>query len=185
MTIVTLVTELRRGLLVNTIATSHATPTALRCRLLRWSGIKLSRSAQIRPGFYFGAPNVAIGEGTFINVGCFFDESSQITIGRGCDIGMEVLLCTSSHDIGVAARRAGRQTSGPITIGDGCWLGARTTVLPGVTIAAGCVIAAGAIVTADTSPNTLYAGVPARAIRQLPTDTDERLRALGGAAGSV
>ena len=159
--------ELRRGLLVNTLAASHLTPAALRGRLLRLGGVEISRSAQIRPGFYFGAPNVTIGEDSFINVGCFFDESAGITIGRGCDIGMEVMFATSSHLVGPAERRAGAQTSGPIVIGDGTWIGARATILPGVTVDAGCVIAAGAVVTADTAPDTLYAGVPARAVKEV------------------
>lgn len=50
---------------------------------------------------------------------------------------------------------------------DGCWLGGNVTVLPGVTIGRGCVIAAGAVVTKSCDPNGLYAGVPARRIRDL------------------
>jgi maltose O-acetyltransferase len=40
-------------------------------------------------------------------------------------------------------------------------------VLPGVTIGAGCAVAAGAVVTADCEPDGLYAGVPARRVRDL------------------
>lgn len=44
------------------------------------------------------------------------------------------------------------------------------TVLGGVTIGEGCIIAAGAMVTKDVPDNTLYGGVPARFIRDLPID---------------
>jgi maltose O-acetyltransferase len=40
-------------------------------------------------------------------------------------------------------------------------------VLPGVTVGDGCVIAAGAVVNADCQPDGLYAGVPARRVRDL------------------
>jgi maltose O-acetyltransferase len=52
-------------------------------------------------------------------------------------------------------------------VGDGSWIGANVTILPGVTIGKDCVIGAGAVVTSDCAPNTVYAGVPARPIRML------------------
>ena len=54
-----------------------------------------------------------------------------------------------------------------MTIGDGCWLGARAVVLPGVRIGAGSIVAAGALVTRDVPPNSLVAGVPAKLVRDL------------------
>jgi maltose O-acetyltransferase len=47
------------------------------------------------------------------------------------------------------------------------WMGARVTVLPGVTVGDGCVIAAGAVVTKDCEPGGVYAGLPARRIRSV------------------
>jgi maltose O-acetyltransferase len=57
--------------------------------------------------------------------------------------------------------------SAPITIGDGAWLGARSTILPGVTIGAGAVVAAGSVVIGDVAPDVVVAGVPAVVRRQL------------------
>jgi acetyltransferase-like isoleucine patch superfamily enzyme len=51
-----------------------------------------------------------------------------------------------------------------IIIRDDVWLGARVTVLDGVTVARGCVLAAGAVVTRSTEEYGVYAGVPARLI---------------------
>lgn len=55
--------------------------------------------------------------------------------------------------------------AGQVSIGDSCWLGARATILPGVTIGEGTIIGAGAVVTEDCKPGAVYAGVPARRIR--------------------
>jgi maltose O-acetyltransferase len=54
----------------------------------------------------------------------------------------------------------------PVTIGDRVWVGARAQILPGVRIAADAVIAAGAVVTKDCPVAGVYAGVPARLIRE-------------------
>lgn len=64
-------------------------------------------------------------------------------------------------------RRAGPSTQEPITVQEGTWIGARSTILPGVTIGAGVIVAAGSVVTRDCDPHSLYAGVPARKIRSL------------------
>ncbi|WP_335644172.1 acyltransferase [Arthrobacter crystallopoietes] len=45
------------------------------------------------------------------------------------------------------------------------WIGARATILPGVTIGPGAIIAAGAVVTKDCEPHTLYAGNPAKPVK--------------------
>lgn len=108
-----------------------------------------------------------IGQGTFVNYGCMFNTTAPITLGQNCDIGMNVLFVTSSHELGPAERRAGAATADPIEIGDGTWIGANAVILPGVTVGAGCVIAAGAVVVRDCDANGLYAGVPARKVRSL------------------
>jgi maltose O-acetyltransferase len=40
-------------------------------------------------------------------------------------------------------------------------------LLPGVTVGDGCVIAAGSVVTGDCEPHGVYAGVPAKRVRDL------------------
>jgi acetyltransferase-like isoleucine patch superfamily enzyme len=82
-----------------------------------------------------------------------------------------VLLLTGGHVIGPPGRRAAELTCEPIVVGTGAWLGARVTVLPGVTIGDGAVVAAGAVVTRDVAPHTVVAGVPARHLNDLDPHT--------------
>ncbi len=42
------------------------------------------------------------------------------------------------------------------------WIGAKATILSGVTIGENSIVAAGAVVTKDIPPNMVVAGVPAR-----------------------
>src|SRR5690625_5137976 len=97
-----------------------------------------------------------------------FNTSGSVTIGERCNIAMDVSFVTQSHQLGASSRRAGSVTAAPIVVGDGVWIGTRAMVLPGVTIGRGCVIAAGAVVSCDCEPDGLYAGVPAKRVKDLP-----------------
>lgn len=155
----------RRRSVLNSLGASHMLPAKARRRAIRAYGVQLD-GAYVESGCFFGSQRVTIGA-SYVNVGCFFDALDQITIGDGCQIGMQVLFCTSTHELGPSTRRADVSKHAPITVGDGVWIGARSTILPGVTIATGCVIAAASVVTSSTEPNGLYAGTPARRIKDL------------------
>jgi maltose O-acetyltransferase len=153
---------------VNSVLASTLIPVALRVRALRACGMQIGAGAQIRGQCFVMTPaNVRLGDGAFVNTRCYLESLAPITIGPRTELAMDVLLCTSSHHIGGPEKRGGPSFSEPIEIGSGCWLGARSTVLPGVTVGDGCVIASGAVVTADCEPNGFYAGVPARRLREL------------------
>jgi maltose O-acetyltransferase len=92
-----------------------------------------------------------IGSYCGFNDGCVFDLEAPVTIGDHVSVGHEVRFLTTLHQEGI-------ETAAPITIGDGVWLGARCTLLGGVTIGAGTVIGAGVTVAADVPPNTLMTG---------------------------
>jgi acetyltransferase-like isoleucine patch superfamily enzyme len=67
-----------------------------------------------------------------------------------------------------AAMRQVGVTAAPIVIEDDVWIGAKSTILKGVTIGRGAVVAANSVVTKDVAPFTLVAGNPAQTIRELP-----------------
>lgn len=117
----------------------------------------------------YGRGNLYIGESTWISPGAIIHThlDADIRIGARCDIGPSVEFITGSHVIGTYQRRAGDGTASPISIGDGCWIGARTVILGGVSIGAGSVVAAGSVVTRDVPANVLVAGIPAKIKRIL------------------
>lgn len=53
---------------------------------------------------------------------------------------------------------------GKIIIEDNCFIGAMTTILPGVTIGRNSIIGACSLVNSDIKPDSVYAGVPAKRI---------------------
>lgn len=57
-----------------------------------------------------------------------------------------------------------------VIIQDGVWISSNVTILKGVTVGEGAVIAAGAVVTKDVEPYTIYAGIPAKKIKNRFSD---------------
>lgn len=110
---------------------------------------------------------LTIGRRSLFSVQCFFDLAATITIGEFVSFGPQVMLITGAHQIGVPGCRLGALNPQPISIANGAWLGARCTILPGVTIGEAAVVAAGSLVTKDVAPNALVGGVPAKFIRLL------------------
>lgn len=113
---------------------------------------------------------VNIGNGSFINSGtCLYvgRGNAHITIGENVFIGPNCIITTISHNIGSSKKRAGANVYADVVIDNGSWIGAHSTILPGVTISKGTVIASGSVITHDCLPNCLYAGVPAKKIREL------------------
>ena len=152
--------------LINDVSSKYFISRKLRYRIYKALQMN-TQSNQFGAGIYFGNNNISIGKDCFINNNCYFDENSTIEIGNKVYCGPEVMLCTSSHNIGNSDKRAGKLISSPIIIKDGCWIGARTIIISGVTINEGCIIAAGSVVTKDCIKNGLYAGIPARRIKDL------------------
>lgn len=159
------------SMVVNTLIASGFTPKKARVGLLNKTGAEIHKSVNIMPGCYFQSHKIKIGYKSYINRGLkMIDGGRQesVTIGNEVLIGPNCLLAAATHKINKrSSRRAGPGYSKPIVIKDGCWLGGNVTVLPDVTIAKGCIIAAGAVVTKSTQPDGLYAGVPARRIKDL------------------
>jgi maltose O-acetyltransferase len=160
-----------KGKLVNSIGAMYALPDDRRVSLLRACGLQVGSGTTIKSGCTFeGKPRIAIGADCFIGAQSFIEAAAaEITIGDRVYMAHRVNIITATHHIGDHAMRATLpQKREPVTIGDGCWLGTGSVVLPGVTVGPGCVIAAGGVVTRDCDCDGLYAGVPARRIRDLP-----------------
>jgi maltose O-acetyltransferase len=157
------------------------TASHLRARIIRLAGYRIGRGVAFgdMPRIFGNgriAPRLVIGDHCFFNVGVTFELGEAITIGRWVTFGPDVMLLTSTHEIGSADHRCANHARAPIDIGDGVWIGARATVLPGVRIGRGAVVGASALVVADVEPNTVVAGVPARIMRRLdPHPSSARL----------
>ncbi|MCU1438806.1 MAG: hypothetical protein JWP66_1893 [Naasia sp.] len=172
-----------RDFIYTKVAGSILVPRPYRWRLLRALGMDVQQSI-IAPGSYFSDRRIHIAKNVGINTGAFFDASDDIWIEEDVYMGMGVSIITSTHEIGPSRKRLGPGATAPVRIGRGTWIAGNVTILPGVTIGAGCVIAAGSVVNKNLKPDGLYAGMPARRIKDLEPgeDRDDAVNVAGDAA---
>lgn len=160
---------------VNIICSSPIFTCNARYYLYRLAGIKENRKKGDQKTYYrekilIGGRNLVIGSACAFNRECYINShTAKITIGDKCGFGPRVSLITSTHDISNPSLRSGLMITKDINIGNGVWVCANSTILPGVNIGDGVVIAAGAVVNKDCMPNSLYGGVPAKLIKKLNT----------------
>jgi len=98
-----------------------------------------------------------IGEGTTISFSAKLDKTNPrgLHIGKYTAVTFGVALLT--HDYVNNVHR-------DIVIGDNCFIGARSIILPGVTIGDHCIVAAGSVVARNVPGGSLVAGNPARIV---------------------
>lgn len=94
-------------------------------------------------------------------------DCGMVTIGNRVLFGPFVSIFAATHETGVQSRRDGVEYAKPVAIGDDCWIGGNTTIMPGVTIGKGCTIGAGSIVTKDIPDFSVAIGSPAKVVKKV------------------
>ncbi|MCJ1713751.1 acyltransferase [Microbacterium sp. M1A1_1b] len=147
-------------------------PRFVRRLLLRAGGAHVLSG----PGHGFsvtgGAHNLTIGRGVFINKSVSIESVAPVTIGDGSALGMRVSIMTSHHDIDSAGRWDPVASGRPVVIGERVWIGGGSMILPGAHIEDDVIVAAGAVVRGRLESHGVYAGVPARRIRDYTGEVD-------------
>ncbi|BBZ34866.1 WcaF family extracellular polysaccharide biosynthesis acetyltransferase [Mycolicibacterium confluentis] len=150
-----------RGVLVQALWVAVSTlvftqvwcPSSARCAILRWFGADIGRGVLIRHRVRIQWPwRLAIGDDSWVGTDAELYNLETISIGSNVCISQRVYLCTGSHD---RLSPTFDFDNGPITIGDGVWVCAQSTVLRGVTIGANSVIAATSLVSTDVPPDSI------------------------------
>ena len=136
-----------------------------------------------------GEPAIRIGNKVIISKACVIQaKTGPLDIGDKCDIGAHTIISSISSitlassvliagncyiggaryhmdDMEVPLMDQGIYSRGPVSIGEGTWIGASATILDGVSIGKGCVIGAGSLVTKDIPDFGIAIGVPAKVTR--------------------
>lgn len=144
---------------------------SLRSRFIALSGATIGKNVTIYNNIEIapigGAKNLSIGDETFINSGVRFQcpDGGEIIIGKNVLIGPRCQFETVNHTQLNSTNKRGNIYK-PIVIEDNVWIGAKSIILPGVTIGKGSVIASGAVVAKSIPENVLAGGVPAKIIKK-------------------
>ena len=105
-----------------------------------------------------------IGKNAYIGPDIFLFDSGRtelLTIEDDVGIGPGCMIIIHASRNGPVLRELYPTKMAPVTIKKGASIGARVTILPGVTIGEHALVAAGSVVTKDVDPYTMVAGVPA------------------------
>ena len=144
------------------------------CNLIVPRGALLS----VGKGCYVGR-YVELGPGVEIDIGgqtSIQDRSiivGDVSLGRYCVLSLNVLMTSGTHyfekwppiyirdqDLMVANDpELSQKHSQKISVGEDCWFGMNSVVMPGVSIGRGCVIGANAVVTKNLTPYSVVAGI--------------------------
>lgn len=136
---------------------------AWRAIVLRAFGAKLAAGVAIYPDVRIWHPaNLEMGEAATLGprVNCY--AMARIVLGRRAIVSQGAHLCAGSHDIDdprfpLVAR--------PIVVGERAWVAAEAFVGPGVSIGDGAVLGARGVTMKSLEPWSVYAGNPARKLR--------------------
>lgn len=126
------------------------------------------------------SPRVAVGDysniefdvddlNNFQTFGTYFQAANaKLKIGKGTWIAPNVGLITSNHNLrDLDDHLVGKD----IILGENCWIGMNSIILPGVTLGDHTVVGAGAVVTKSfLEGNCLIAGNPAKLIKYIDAD---------------
>ncbi len=114
---------------------------------------------ELRRQYFVRVWKMDIGEGTAISTSAKLDKTNPqgIHIGQYSVVTFGAAILT--HDYVNKLNR-------DVRIGDNCFIGAHSIILPGVTIGDGCIVAAAAVVARDVPAGSLVAGNPARVVER-------------------
>ena len=110
--------------------------------------------------------NVTIGSNCIIMDGVLMMGAGGITIGNNVNIGAHAKLISNNHDVYDRPVLVVK----PVTIKDWAWIGAGSTVLPGVTVGKYAILGADSVATKDIPDYAVAVGSPAKVIKYLDKD---------------
>lgn len=116
-----------------------------------------------------GIKGLKIGDRCFIGDGIVFDLADEIIVGDDCTLSEECFMLTHTN-VGYQDHPLQKYFPGftaKVVIGDGCFIGIRATIMPGVILGEKSAVGACSFVNHNVPSQELHAGVPAKIIRKL------------------
>ena len=103
-------------------------------------------------------------------------SASPITIGDDCLLASDILITSENHGMDPeknASYADNPLDAAPVSIGNGCWIGEKAVILPGVSLGDKCIVAASSVVNKSFPSYTLIGGVPARVLKTYDFETHQ------------
>jgi acetyltransferase-like isoleucine patch superfamily enzyme len=122
---------------------------------------KIGTNSSFMIGVQLKSPkSIQIGNNVVINSNVLLDGRGGLEIGNNTDIAREVIIWSMTHLFNTDHSAVIKK----VTIGEDCWIGSRSQILPGVILGNGVVVGCGSIVTKSFPEFSIIAGNPAKVI---------------------
>jgi len=132
--------------------------------LLRLFGAKVGKGVIIKPYVNIKYPwFLSIGNHVWIGEEVWIDNLAEVRIEDNCCISQGAMLLCGNHDY---SKSTFDLMTGKITIEEGAWVGAKSTVCSGVTCGTHSVLSVGSVASKDLEKNGIYRGNPAVKIKE-------------------
>ncbi len=130
---------------------------------LRLFGAKIGKGVLIKPCINIKYPwKLEIGDHSWIGENVWIDNLANVKIGKHVCISQGAFLLTGNHNY---KKTTFDLMIGEINIEDGVWIGAMSTVCPGISCASHAILSVNSVATKDLDPYEIYQGNPAIKIR--------------------
>lgn len=134
-------------------------PSHMKALILKSFGAKIGKSLVLKPRVNIKYPwKLTIGDHVWIGEQVWIDNLDDVTLGNHVCISQGALLLCGNHNY---KRQTFDLITGPIILEDGVWIGAQSTVAPGITCHSHSILTLGSIATADLNAFGIYQGNPA------------------------
>jgi putative colanic acid biosynthesis acetyltransferase WcaF len=132
--------------------------------LLKLFGATVGKSVVLKPHINIKYPwRLKIGAYSWIGEDVWIDNLGEVSIGSHCCLSQGAMLLCGNHHYG---KTTFDLMVGDITLEDGVWIGAKSVVCPGVVCKSHAVLSVGSIATSDLQAYAIYAGNPAKLVRE-------------------
>lgn len=138
--------------------------SGLKRALLRLFGARVGQGVVIKPHVRIKYPwKLAIGDHAWIGEDVWIDNLDAVDIGANSCISQGALLLCGNHNY---TKSTFDLMTGPITLEEGAWVGAKCVVCPGVTLHSHAVLTVGSIATKTLEAYGIYSGNPAVKVKE-------------------
>ena len=116
---------------------------------------------------FLGINTLFIGNNVYIAKGCWLNALGTIEIQDDVMLAPYCVLATTKHTYKNNSFKYGKTILKKILISKGSWISAHCTIVQNVIIGKSNIIAANSVVTRNTKDFKIYAGVPAKEIKEI------------------
>ena len=137
--------------------------SVLKVMLLRLFGAKIGKGVIIKPGVHIKYPwFLEMGDHCWIGENVWIDNLAKVTMGSHVCVSQGALILCGNHNYKVDSFDL---ITKPITMEDGVWIGAQSTVCSGVICHSHSILSVKSVATVKLEAYGIYQGNPAKKAR--------------------